>query len=242
MLLLGIEPGGDIGRRHLTDRALQLVGVLPHGDRVHVDDAIDALVRLLHLDPLHHGAEIIAEMQVAGRLHAGKDALFECHWSPFNDRRGFMARRRGPRKAAISSPSRQCSERPWRRGAAGQKGSRLAKIECPRCKHRNGVGEETGPDQGHQRQGADQLRSRGLEHPVERFGDEPQDEAHDGAGQYDAGQRAFQAAVAAVVGYVTQQPTCTSRRALTFVLKVLLIPWLLHRVIDRLTFAGTSRR
>lgn len=38
----------------------------------------------------------------------------------------------------------------------------------------------------------------------------------------------------AVVGYVTQQPHLYLSAAVTFVLKVLLIPWLLHRVIVRL--------
>jgi len=37
-----------------------------------------------------------------------------------------------------------------------------------------------------------------------------------------------------VVGYVTNQPHLYLSAAVTFVLKVLLIPWLLHRVIDRL--------
>ena len=37
-----------------------------------------------------------------------------------------------------------------------------------------------------------------------------------------------------VVGYVTKQPHLYVSAALTLVLKVLLIPWLLHRVIDRL--------
>jgi hypothetical protein len=39
-----------------------------------IDDAIDAFVGVLELDPVHHGAEIVAEMQVPGRLHAGKNA------------------------------------------------------------------------------------------------------------------------------------------------------------------------
>ncbi len=38
----------------------------------------------------------------------------------------------------------------------------------------------------------------------------------------------------AVVGYVTHQPHLYVSAAVTFVLKVLLIPYLLHRVIDRL--------
>ena len=37
-----------------------------------------------------------------------------------------------------------------------------------------------------------------------------------------------------VVGYATNQPHLYISAAITFVLKVLLIPWLLHRVIDRL--------
>jgi hypothetical protein len=39
---------------------------------VHVDDAIDAFVRVLHRHPIDHRAEIVAERQVAGRLHAGE--------------------------------------------------------------------------------------------------------------------------------------------------------------------------
>jgi hydrogenase-4 component E len=38
----------------------------------------------------------------------------------------------------------------------------------------------------------------------------------------------------AVVGYVTQQPHLYMSAVITFALKVVLIPWLLHRVIDRL--------
>lgn len=38
----------------------------------------------------------------------------------------------------------------------------------------------------------------------------------------------------AVVGYVTHQPHLYISAALTFVLKVLVIPWLLHRLIERL--------
>ncbi len=79
MLFFGIEAGRDISRRHLADRLLQLRRVLPHGDGVQIDDAIDALVRLLHLDPLQHGAEVVAEMEAARGLHAREDALSELH-------------------------------------------------------------------------------------------------------------------------------------------------------------------
>src|SRR5262249_12041487 len=49
------------------------------GDGVQVDHAIDAVVLVLQRDELRDGAEIIAEVQVAGRLHAGKHPLLECH-------------------------------------------------------------------------------------------------------------------------------------------------------------------
>src|SRR6476620_9969363 len=77
--LLRVEPGGDVGRGHFADRVAQLGRVLPYGDGVQIDDAEDAIVRLLHLDPLHHGAQIIAQVQGAGRLHTGEDALLEFH-------------------------------------------------------------------------------------------------------------------------------------------------------------------
>jgi hydrogenase-4 component E len=48
-------------------------------------------------------------------------------------------------------------------------------------------------------------------------------------------QGATLVASTAVVGYVTQQPHLYLSAGLTLVLKVFLIPWLLHRVIDRLS-------
>ncbi len=47
-------------------------------------------------------------------------------------------------------------------------------------------------------------------------------------------QGATLALAAAVVGYVTQQPHLYVSAGLTFVLKVLVIPWLLHRIVRRL--------
>jgi hydrogenase-4 component E len=47
-------------------------------------------------------------------------------------------------------------------------------------------------------------------------------------------QGATLVASAALVGYVTHQPHLYVSAALTLALKVFLIPWLLHRVIDRL--------
>jgi hypothetical protein len=39
-----------------------------------VDDAIDAIITPLHFDKTDDRAEIVAEMEIAGRLDAGKDA------------------------------------------------------------------------------------------------------------------------------------------------------------------------
>ena len=70
----GIDAAGDIGGGDVAYCPVELARILPGGDRVHVDHAIDALMRVLQPDPVQHRPEIIAEMEIAGRLHAGKDA------------------------------------------------------------------------------------------------------------------------------------------------------------------------
>src|SRR5581483_10614872 len=52
---------------------------LPHRDGVQIDHAIDAVILLLQRHELDDRAEIIAEVQIAGGLHPGKDQLLECH-------------------------------------------------------------------------------------------------------------------------------------------------------------------
>ena len=47
------------------------------GQRMQVDDAVDAVVAVLQRDEVADGAEIVAEMQIAGRLDAGKDERLE---------------------------------------------------------------------------------------------------------------------------------------------------------------------
>ena len=51
------------------------------GDRVQVDDAIEAVVRLLQLHEIDDRAEVIAEMQIAGRLDARKNPFNVIAWS-----------------------------------------------------------------------------------------------------------------------------------------------------------------
>jgi len=48
-------------------------------DRVHVDDAIDAVMGFLHLHEVDDRAEVIAEMQIARRLDAGKNLFNKSH-------------------------------------------------------------------------------------------------------------------------------------------------------------------
>ena len=72
---LRVDAGGDIGGGDLARRVAQFVRVLRQGQRVQVDDAEDALVIVLQRDPVADRAEIIAEMQIAGRLDAGKNAV-----------------------------------------------------------------------------------------------------------------------------------------------------------------------
>ncbi len=73
----GIDTGGEEGGGHLAGRPGQFRRVLPDRDRVHVDDAIDAVVGRLHLDETDDGAEIVAEVEIAGRLDAGENARGE---------------------------------------------------------------------------------------------------------------------------------------------------------------------
>src|SRR5215813_10311672 len=86
-VLLRIDAARYERRSHLAGVARELGRTAPdvdrHGDGVHVDDAIDAIVRLLHLHEVDDRAEVIAEMQIAGRLDARKDPFNESH-RPFS--------------------------------------------------------------------------------------------------------------------------------------------------------------
>ena len=75
MQVLGSSPGGDQPGRDLAGVVRKLSGILWHGDRVQIDDAINAVVLPLHRDPILDRAEVVAEVQIAGRLYAGKNPL-----------------------------------------------------------------------------------------------------------------------------------------------------------------------
>ena len=73
-VLLRIDAAGDEGRGHFAGVAREFGRAAPDvdrlRDRVHVDDAIDAVMRLLQLHEIDDRAEVIAEMQIARRLDA----------------------------------------------------------------------------------------------------------------------------------------------------------------------------
>ena len=76
-VLARIDAGRDECGRHFADIALQLGRRLRHGDRVQVDDAIDAVVGFLQRDEFGDRAQIVPEVQIACRLHTGEDAFLE---------------------------------------------------------------------------------------------------------------------------------------------------------------------
>ena len=74
-VLVRVDAGRQQHRRHLARLLRKLLWVLPLGDRVQVDHAVDALVAVLQRDPVADCAEIVAQMGDAGRLDAGEHAF-----------------------------------------------------------------------------------------------------------------------------------------------------------------------
>ena len=68
----GIDARGDEGGRDLAGVLGKLFGVLEHGDGVEIDHAIEVAMLGLKRHEFGDGAEIVAEMEIAGRLHAGE--------------------------------------------------------------------------------------------------------------------------------------------------------------------------
>ena len=76
-LLVAVDAGREEGRGDLARLRGELGGILPYGDRVLVDHAVEAFVVVLQAREVADGAEIVAEMEVTRGLHAGKDAPLE---------------------------------------------------------------------------------------------------------------------------------------------------------------------
>ncbi len=74
-----IDPAGDQGGDHLARVGGEVRGHVGHGDRVEVGQEEQAFVAgggrlVLHAHPVADRAQVVAEVQVAGRLDAGDDA------------------------------------------------------------------------------------------------------------------------------------------------------------------------
>jgi hypothetical protein len=72
-----VDARGDEGRSDGAGLPLQVLVDQLGGDRVHVDDAEDAVMLVLQRHELADGAKIVAQMQIAGRLDAGEDERLE---------------------------------------------------------------------------------------------------------------------------------------------------------------------
>jgi hypothetical protein len=68
--LFRVQAAGDILGQLAQRPAAQICGHLPHGDGMHIHDAVDALVFVLKGDPVFDGAHI----RPKGQLSAGLDA------------------------------------------------------------------------------------------------------------------------------------------------------------------------
>jgi len=55
----------------------QLHRILRNGDRMQIDNTIDAVMALLQLDKFDDRPKIISEMEIAGRLNAGENQFLE---------------------------------------------------------------------------------------------------------------------------------------------------------------------
>src|SRR5690606_5506539 len=71
---VGIEAGGDQQLRELGDLGAQLGRVLRDRQRVEVDHAVHGIVRVLLTHPTPDRTQVVAEVDVAGRLDAGEHA------------------------------------------------------------------------------------------------------------------------------------------------------------------------
>ena len=74
--MLGSDTRGEKQRGGFLDLGAQLVRRLVNRHGVQIDDAENALVIVLDLDPVAERSEIIADVQIAGGLDAGEYACF----------------------------------------------------------------------------------------------------------------------------------------------------------------------
>jgi hypothetical protein len=106
--MLRVQPRCQVERRHLARLLAQGVRVLRQGDGVHVHDAEVVLLVLLLVDPAPQRAQVVAQVQNAGWLHTGEDALLSHSLAnlPLIDARSKRGRR--PRCSAGKSRATGC--------------------------------------------------------------------------------------------------------------------------------------
>ena len=75
-VFLRVQSAGDILGQLVHAAAAQSGGILPHGDGVHVHDAVQAVVFVLQSHPIADGAHVGAEGQLAAGLYAAEYPFF----------------------------------------------------------------------------------------------------------------------------------------------------------------------
>ncbi|MNN60814.1 hypothetical protein D3C81_1760190 [compost metagenome] len=69
---LRIDTTGQIQRQRIERGLTQFFCILTYGDRMQVNDAVDAVVIILHFFPLTQCTHVVANGQFTGRLRAAK--------------------------------------------------------------------------------------------------------------------------------------------------------------------------
>ena len=122
--VLRVDPRRKQPGARLASVRRELRRVLRHGDRVQIDDAIDAVVTALQPRPIADRAEIVSEMQIARRLHAREDPFHPRSPPARRRRRGNTRRRRAPspvsRQQAFEIPAPDRARKPGRQREQGE--------------------------------------------------------------------------------------------------------------------------
>ena len=103
---LGVEPGGDEQQDELAGLGPQLVGVAGDRQGVEVDDAVDGVALVEARRPAADRAQVVAEVDVTGRLDAGEDAALDMAVGAYGPQRARPERRYWSGCAASSRSSR----------------------------------------------------------------------------------------------------------------------------------------
>jgi len=78
-VLLGIQAAGDVLGQLVHAAAAQGGRILPHGDGVHIHDAVQAVIFLLQIRPVADGSHVGAQGQLAAGLDAAEYPFFLFH-------------------------------------------------------------------------------------------------------------------------------------------------------------------